>query len=163
MKSNSAVSSDFAAAARGYCSWCEAPDSEHSDSLAAYWLSRLYSQALLLPKVEPENEDGLPELPDAALKAATTNLAVFAGRYYREVFDPDPLLDDEPCMGDIGDDLLDTYKDVRAGLVLYDRDETNEALWHWSFLHRIHWGRHAVGALYAFHCLAISQGSENAL
>lgn len=158
MKSSAIYSSDFAEVARAYCWWCEAAHSEHSDSQAAYWLSRLYSQALLLPQVGPENEDGLPELPPEALAEATKNLAAFAGRYYREVFDPDPLLADEPVMGDIGDDLLDTYKDVRAGLVLFDRGETNEAMWHWSFLHRIHWGRHAVGAMYALHCLAISQG-----
>ncbi|MBW8467143.1 MAG: DUF5063 domain-containing protein [Thiobacillus sp.] len=158
MKSSTTYSSDFAEVARAYCSWCEATPSEHTDSQAAYWLSRLYSQALLLPQVGPENEDGLPELPPEELAAATKNLAAFAGRYYREVFDPDPLLADEPVLGDIGDDLLDTYKDVRAGLVLFDRGETNEAMWHWSFLHRIHWGRHAVGAMYALHCLAISQG-----
>ncbi len=162
MKSSATYSSDFAEVARAYCSWCEAAYSEHSDSQAAYWLGRLYSQALLLPHVEPENEDGLPELPPEALAEATKNLAGFAGRYYREIFDPDPSLTDGPVMGDVGDDLLDTYKDVRAGLVLFDRGETSEALWHWSFLHRIHWGRHAVGAMYALHCLAISQGSKDA-
>ena len=162
MKSSATYLSDFAKVARAYCSWCEASHPEHSDSLAAYWLGRLYSQALLLPQVESENEDGLPELPSEALAEATKNLAEFAGRYYREVFDPDPSLADGPVMGDIGDDLLDTYKDVRAGLVLFDRGEANEALWHWSFLHRIHWGRHAVGAMYALHCLTISQGGENA-
>jgi hypothetical protein len=108
--------------------------------------------------VGPENEDGLPELPPEALAAAKSNLGAFSGRYYREVFDPDPTLDEEPVVGDIGDDLLDTYKDIRAGLVLFDRGEANEALWHWAFLHRIHWGRHAVGAIYALHCLAISRG-----
>jgi hypothetical protein len=157
MKSSATYSSDFAEVARAYCSWCEAAHSEHSDLQAAYWLSRLYSQALLLPQVGSENDDGLPELPPEALAGAARNLAAaFAGRYYREIFDPDPSLVDEPVMGDIGDDLLDTYKDVRAGLVLFDRGETNEALWYWSFLHRIHWGRHAVGAMYALHCLAIS-------
>lgn len=158
MKNTASYSSDFAEVARAYCSWCEAAHSEHSDSQAAYWLSRLHSQALLLPRVEPENEEGLPELPPEALAEAEKNLGAFAGRYYREVFDPDPLGADEPVMGDIGDDLLDIYKDVRAGLVLFDCGEVGEALWHWSFLHRIHWGRHAVGAMYALHCLAISHG-----
>ena len=50
------------------------------------------------------------------------------------------------------DDLGDVYKDVRAGLVLYESGEPNEALWHWQYLHRIHWGRHAVGALFALQC-----------
>lgn len=157
MKSTAAYSSDFAEVARAYCSWCEAVQSEHSDAQAAYWLCRLYSQALLLPQVEPENEEGLPDLPPEALARATMNLSAFSGRYYRCVFDPDPLLAEEPTMGDIGDDLLDIYEDVRAGLLLFERGETREAMWHWSFLHRIHWGRHAVGAMYALHCLSIAQ------
>jgi hypothetical protein len=41
--------------------------------------------------------------------------------YYREYFDPDPLLDDEACMGDVGDDLIDTYQDIRSGLLLFER------------------------------------------
>ena len=159
MKPSTTYSADFAEVARAFCSWCEAsPPSEHSDAQAAYWLSCLYAQALLLPETEPENEDGLPELPAEALALATQNLAAFSGRYYREVFDPDPLLEEEPVTGDIGDDLLDTYKDVRAGLVLFDRGEAKEALWHWSFFPRIHRGRPVAGAIYALHCLSISKG-----
>lgn len=157
MKNSASYSSDFAEVARAYCSWCEASHSGYSDSQAIYWLSRLYAQALLLPKVDPENEEGLPALPPEALAEAVKNLDVFAGRHYRQVFNPDPLGAEDPVMGDVGDDLLDTYKDVRAGLVLFDSGEIKEALWHWSFLHRIHWGRHVVGAMHALHCLAISQ------
>jgi hypothetical protein len=79
MKTSATYSSDFPEVARAYCSWCEASHSEHSDSQAAYWLSRLYSQALLLSQVEPENDEGLPKLPPEALATATANLAAFAG------------------------------------------------------------------------------------
>lgn len=157
MKTGTTHPNDFSEVARAFCAWCEASGSALTDRQAAYWLCRLYAQALLLPEAQSENDNGLPELSADALENAASNLAAFSGRYYREVFDPDPLLGDEPVMGDIGDDLLDTYKDVRAGLVLFDRGEVSEALWHWSFLHRIHWGRHVAGALYALHCLTISQ------
>jgi hypothetical protein len=157
MKASPTDPRDFAEVARGFCAWCEASEPELTDSQAAYWLSRLYAQALLLPETESENEDGLPELPADAMEKAASNLAAFSGRYYREVFDPDPLLGDAPVMGDIGDDLLDTYRDIRAGLVLFDRGEVNEAIWQWSFLHRIHWGHHVAGALYALHCLSLSR------
>jgi Domain of unknown function (DUF5063) len=70
---------------------------------------------------------------------------------------PDPTLREEPVMSDVGDDLLDTYHDIRRGLLLFDAQQADEALWHWSFLHQIHWGRHAVGALFALHCLSISK------
>jgi hypothetical protein len=143
----------FAEIARGFCASCE--NSAVSDTQAASWLCQLYSAALALPEVGPENSDGLPDLPSALLERAKKNLAGFNGRSYREYFNPDSSLNDESVMGDIGDDLLDTYKDIRAGLLLFERGETTEALWHWAFLHRIHWGRHAVGAIFALHCLSI--------
>ena len=143
----------FAEIARGFCASCE--NTTVTDTQAASWLSRLYAAALALPEVEPENSDGLPDLPPGLLERAKNNLASFNGRYYREYFNPDASLNDESVVGDIGDDLLDTYKDIRAGLLLFERGETTEALWHWAFLHRIHWGRHAVGAIFALHCLSI--------
>jgi hypothetical protein len=78
---------------------------------------------------------------------ATEALRPFVGVYYREFFDPNPELTDESCIGDIGDDLIDVYKDIKAGLLVFDRGEPMDALWHWSFLHKAHWGRHATGAL----------------
>ena len=150
--------SSFAEVARGFCAWCEGSSlGVEKEASAAAWLSKLYAAALALPTVESESEEGLPNLPEAALAKARGNLACFNGWYYREFFDPDPTLEEEPVMGDVGDDLLDTYKDIKAGCLLFERGEATEALWHWSFLHRIHWGRHAVGALFALHCLSLSR------
>jgi hypothetical protein len=157
-ENNASPEAAFAAIARNFCAWCEAPSLGPTKAVsAARWLSTLNAAALALPNVGPENADGGPELPETALAKARSNLAHFNGWYYREFFDPDPASDEEPCMGDIGDDLIDIYKDIKAGGVLYDSGATAKALWHWSFLHRIHWGRHAVGAVFALHCLAISK------
>jgi hypothetical protein len=148
----------FAEVARGYCTWCEGdslgPDPE---SQAAGWLARLYAGALVLPDRDAENSEGLPDLPQPHADRAKANLAPFQGWYYREFFDPHPHLTDESCMGDVGDDLLDIYLDVRAGLVSFDSGDVNDAAWHWSFLYRIHWGRHAVGGLFALHCMHVSK------
>jgi hypothetical protein len=147
----------FAELARDFCAWCEgAALGPGSETAAAIWLSKLHAAALSLPQVEPENEDGLPALSSEETARARGNLAYFNGWYYREVFDPTPTLSDEPVMGDVGDDLLDTYKDIKSGSVLFERGELTEALWHWSFLHQVHWGRHAVGAVLALHCLSES-------
>jgi Domain of unknown function (DUF5063) len=155
---HTAATHAFAELARGFCRWCEgSPFAPEPEVMAASWLARLYAAALLLPSVGPENSDGLPDLPEAEVAQAQSNLACFNGDYYREYFDPDPMLDNASGMGDIGDDLLDTYKDIKAGCVLFDRAQPEEALWFWAFLHRIHWGRHAVGALFALHCLSISK------
>ncbi|MBW8882156.1 MAG: DUF5063 domain-containing protein [Asticcacaulis sp.] len=150
------VVTDFAATARGFCLWCEGEGSQTTDVNAASWLSRLYGLALALPSVESDNADGLPEIPVDVLARAQANLSFFVGRYYRGVFDPDPTLDDQLVVGDLGDDMLDTYKDIRRGLMLFESGEVRNALWHWSFLHRIHWGRHCASALLALHGLTLS-------
>ena len=77
--------------------------------------------------------------------------------YYREFFEPDPAPEQGSVVGDIGGDVLDIYNDIKAGCLLFDRGETNEAIWHWLFLHGVHWGRHAVDALFALHCLSIAE------
>lgn len=144
---------EFAQLARGFCDWCEgAALPAPADVSASVWLAKLHAAALALPEVDPESEDGLPPLPAVAAARAERNLAAFDGFYYREYFDPNPNLTDESVIGDVGDDLADIYKDIRAGLVLYETSQPTEALWHWSFSHRIHWGRHAVGALFALQC-----------
>lgn len=147
---------DFAATARGFCRWCEEERVERADVYVASWLARLYGLGVVLPAVESDNADGLPDLPPDVLMRVQSNLAAFNGRHYREVFDPTPELDDQPVIGDIGDDLLDIYKDVRRGLTLFDNGDVAEALWQWSFLHRVHWGRHCAGALLALHGLTLS-------
>jgi hypothetical protein len=152
------VAQSFAKLANDYCNWCEGASlEENADVQAATWMCKLYAAALMLPPVDPENSDGPPDLPADKLNKAVSNLSCFNGDYYREYFDPDPMLTDESGIGDVGDDLLDIYKDVKSGLVLFERGQSLEALWQWSFLHHIHWGRHAVGALFALHNLSISK------
>ena len=159
---SSTPANEFADIARGFCSWCESPDTcDRPEAVAAVWLSKLNAAALLLPQTDCENAEKLPEIPAPALASAVGNLARFNGWYYREFFDPDPAIDEQPCMGDVGDDLLDTYKDVKRGELLFAAGAVTEALWHWSFLHRIHWGRHAVGALFAIHGLFVSKGGND--
>ena len=155
------ASNAFAELVGGFCSWCEgttlgpAPARE-----AARWLAKLYASALQLPDVGPENSRSGLEVPPEGLTRAEANLSGFRGWYYREYFDPHPHLTDESGMGDVGDDLLDTYKDLRSGLVAYERGLHAEALWHWSFLHRVHWGRHAVGAMFAIHCMSVAKAER---
>ena len=151
--SPSAAAAEFAQVAKGFCDWCEAPALlAPADVLATTWLARLHAAALALPEAEPESDDGMPPLPEPAASRAKANLSVFNGFYYREYFNPDPRLSDESCTGDVGDDLADVYRDVRGGLLFYERGQLVEALWHWSFLHQGHWGRHAVGAMFALQC-----------
>jgi hypothetical protein len=151
--------SPFVELARGFCAWCEAPSlGADAESLASRWIARLHAAALELPVVACEN-DGEPDLDEPAFTRAKNNLAAFNGWYYRDYFDPDPTLTDESGMGDVGDDLLDIYKDIKLGLLQFESGDANDAFWHWSFLHKIHWGRHAVGALTALHCMHLSKAA----
>jgi hypothetical protein len=142
----------FRDCAAQFCNWCEgATLGLDQEVTAAAWLARLHAAALALPEAEPDNEEGLPVLPAVKLAAVEKNLSPFNGYYYRVVFDPDPTAAEEPVVGDVGDDLLDTYKDVKAGCALFELGRVQEALWHWSYMHRLHWGQHVVGALSALH------------
>lgn len=144
------AASSFAELARNFCNWAESETLGKSPATSvAVWIAKLHAAALLLHEVAPDNADGLPDLLDSEVAAAERNLAQFNGLYYRACYDPDPRLDDDPSMGDVGDDLLDTYLDLKRGLIVFDQNHPNEALWHWSFMHRHHWGDHVVGALYA--------------
>jgi hypothetical protein len=135
-----------------FCAWCEGPSLGPNQEVAiAAWLARLHAAALCLPEAEPDNEEGLPSLPAEKLATVERNFSPFNGYYYRVVFDPDPTNTEEPVVGDVGDDLLDTYKDVKAGCVLSEGGRVQEALWHWAYMHRLHWGQHVVGALSALH------------
>lgn len=53
--------------------------------------------------------------------------------------------------GDLSDDLLDIYRDVKRGLELWSGGHRATAVWHWRLLLQSHWGTHAVGALRALH------------
>lgn len=142
----------FSELATDFCAWCEAESlGPRREAQAAKWLARLHAAAIELPEIDADNEDGRPEISTNHLRAAERNLSAFNGWYYRKVFDPEPTNDEEPVTADVGDDLLDTYKDIKAGLLLVEGGRTEEALWYWSFMHRIHWGRHAIGALAALH------------
>jgi hypothetical protein len=151
----------FADLARGFCAWCESESlGPKVERTAASWLARLYAAALALPPTGPENDGNAPELAGPDVAQARANLGRYRGYLYREVFDPDPMAVDEPSMGDLGDDLLDIYGDLKRGLLLFLDGQVAEALWHWQFNHRVHWGHHAAGALYALHCLVVAKDEE---
>jgi hypothetical protein len=81
------------------------------------------------------------------------NLRPLPFQYYWEVFTPTDMddVDQEPVCGDLFDDFLDIYGDVAEGLWLYDRKHIEAAVFSWSQMFSVHWGRHVVSALHALH------------
>jgi hypothetical protein len=146
----------FEQVARRFCAWLEGPTLVDADRQATAWLCELYAAGVRLPDVGMNYSCDFPEIPTDRMAAASKNLESYRGWYYREYSAPDPTLDDAPAMGDVGDDLLDVYLEIARGLLHFDNGGAPEALWHWSRMHRDHWGRHAVGALLALHCMSVS-------
>lgn len=103
----------------------------------------LYSKALYLPDVEPEND----EISD--IKLSVPQILFDEYDHYWKVFNPYHL--DEPVGASLSDDILDIYKEVKRGVILYEKNEYEEAIWEWKFNFEIHWGNHAVDAIRALH------------
>jgi len=149
----------FASVASAFCHWCEAglnePTSVALVREARMQIATLHAAALRLPEmdeIEAEDPPDAPEPPkrDAALASALANrFARLPVGYYRVFFNPGDLQDEEPCVGDLQDDLLEMHDDVRKGLWLHGQGHARAALREWRLLFDAHWGRHAVNALYA--------------
>ena len=103
----------------------------------------LYSKALYLPDVEPEND----EVSD--IKLSVPQILFDEYDHYRKVFNPYHL--DEPVGASLSDDILEIYKDVKNGIILYEKNKYSEAIWEWKFNFEIHWGSHAVDAIRVLH------------
>ncbi|MFK7992281.1 MAG: DUF5063 domain-containing protein [Sandaracinaceae bacterium] len=99
---------------------------------------------MTLPLVEAATDDGLlsdeapPDWPDFG-----------SHDLYWEVFNP--YVDEERVAGSLSDDFFDIYRDLRRGLVAFDKGRHQKALWDWRFHFDHHWGDHAVDALRALH------------
>ncbi|MDR4222315.1 DUF5063 domain-containing protein [Priestia megaterium] len=135
----------FLSSANHYCTLIDSLnclDEKNSEELLAALLD-LYLQALRLPEVEPDNA----EAPQFEIPLPKVDFDKY--EYYWEVFDPYKL--DEPGCGSLSDDILDIYKDLKEGIILFEQDTTNEAIWHWKFHFQSHWGSHVVNALRALH------------
>ena len=137
---------DFFHSAVHYCSIIESFDSNqvHKNLKALLVaLLDLYSKALYLPEVEPEND----EVTDIDISVPQINFNQYD--LYWVVFNPYAI--EEPVGASLSDDILDIYKDLKKGIHLFEKNEQVEAIWIWKFGFEIHWGSHVVDAIRALH------------
>lgn len=139
----------FVREARAYCSFVEtASQLRLPDRLPAARdrLLALYSAALSLPSVEPDDADASssPDPPEGWPAFGEKDI-------YWEVFDPYDHENTEPVAGSLADDVLDVYRDIRRGLAMWDDSQKQDAIWEWRFHFDVHWGDHAIDALRALH------------
>jgi hypothetical protein len=103
----------------------------------------LYSKALYLPEVEPESDEV------SCIDLSVPQIHFDQYHHYWEVFNPYHL--EEPVGTSLSDDILDIYKEIKRGILLYEKNEHIESIWEWKFSFEIHWGSHAADAISALH------------
>lgn len=143
----------FLAAATAYCDFIELSrpfGEKESLSNLLRMLSRLYTNALDLPEVEPEEGQLIEvDFPLPVVHFKSQNI-------YTEMFDP--YHDTTPVNGCLDDDITDIYRDIKKGLILYKQGHVIEAVWEWRFGLEVNWGEHATSAIRALHFLTHQLG-----
>lgn len=146
----------FAHASRDFCDWVEKSadqvTSEKEPSLKArQHIAKVYLLALSLP-VDWSDEWASIE---SAERVSAQHRADLMPRlqalpfgFYNVFFTPSNL-EDKHVMGDLADDILDIYCDLKEGLALHDRGHEGLAAWTWRFSFHSHWAKHAADALHA--------------
>jgi hypothetical protein len=141
----------FAEIARRYCAWAEAElgDPNYEIRRVRLLLAELHLAAADLP------DPGIGKNIDAVSISHDEWSRLFEkfGRLpvnsYFDVFNP--LQEEEPVINSLADDLADIYRDLKAGLLLFEADHPIDAAWEWRFGFQTHWGQHLVGAQRPIH------------
>lgn len=151
-----AIAQCFSEEARQFVDWADGSASK--DPLTAPVALRrvvaLYAAALELPQPWSEGVSRAPGPAPATLyqlHAVRTRAAAIPLQHYSEIFSP-LVPPDEPVVGDLADDLVNIYREVSAGLVLYEAGRVDDAIWQWAFNFQTQWGKHASSAIRALHC-----------
>lgn len=151
-----AIADRFSDEARRFVEWADGTSSSQTMN-AAVALRRvvaLYGVALELPQPWSEKvSTGELPCPDLTrrLAAVRQRASAIPLQHYSEIFSPH-VMQDEPVVGDLSDDLHDIYGHVAKGLHLHEMGRIDDALWEWGFGFQTHWGEHASSAIRALHC-----------
>jgi hypothetical protein len=141
----------FAEVARRYCEWAEGELGEPHNELrrARLLLAELHVAAVRLPALGSRGDREATKMSHEEWSGFFGKFAGLPLNGYWDVFNP--LEETEPIFNSLADDLADIYRDVKAGLSLFDEQHCAEAAWEWRFNFQIHWGQHLVGAQRALH------------
>ncbi|GAB6098106.1 DUF5063 domain-containing protein [Desulfatiferula olefinivorans] len=145
---------DFAKIAEQYCSWTEAlkNDDEVDLNELLLLLSLLFNYALSLPITDPDELDEETErLTNGEWKSIHEKYSPIEFQYYNEIFDPHDFENSVPVVGDLHDDLADIYRDIKPGVLLYQKGFTSSAVFEWQSSFGFHWGEHILSAMRAIY------------
>ena len=114
---------EFYEIARAYCTWAEGAPEESDEKAyqAMKYLASLYKQALILPSADPEDDqlevEGITKLDSKRIYIRFSSLPF---QYYHDAFHPVAQEPEKPTVGDLADDLMDIYIDLKEGVLLYE-------------------------------------------
>lgn len=144
----------FAKYADKFCSWTESlqkNDTINLDELLIL-LSEMLNTALLLPIIDAESVDEDTErLTHDEWTTIHKKISSLPFQYYYEIFDPHDFEDKEPVTGDLHDDLADIYRDIKPGVILYQKGFISDAAFEWKLSFGTHWGEHILSAMRAIY------------
>jgi uncharacterized protein DUF5063 len=120
-------------------------------------LSDLFTQALELPLPRIRGKKpGLPDVTHEEWNVIFKRLQAKLGKHdrYWMVFEPFETPQPEAIHGSLADDLADTWRDLKGGLLAARAGKRARAVWDWRFLFEHHWGpHHAAHAFRPLHGL----------
>jgi hypothetical protein len=152
----------FIKSCRNYCDLLEIKD--ETDSI--YYLVqlqkallKLYSNGLNLKSVDlKSNKNFEKKLNNIEFELIKKQIGKLLGehQYYWTIFDPTENIfgNESPVLGDLLDDILDIYRDIKSQLMIFDLN-TNEsiesAVWGMKFYFWQHWSNHGIDAMRTIH------------
>lgn len=151
MQSTKSAVKRFAEVARCYCAWAEGKLNEPKQEMeqARLLLAELYLAALQLPDLGCGKEQKAVHVAHDEWLGIYQKFASLPLTGYWDVFNS--IEETESVFNSLADDLADIYRDVKAGLFIYEAEHLIEAVWYWRFHFQVHWGQHLVGAQRAIH------------
>jgi len=153
---------EFIKSCRSYCEILERNEEiDSTEFLIAVQnlLTQLYAKAVNFRTVELETDvEFKREIEKEKFKKIMNRTSENIGQnqLYWTIFDPTENVfgNEPPVMGDLLDDLMDIYQDIKRELLVLDIDtvESREsAVWGSNFLFWNHWGLHAIDAMRTIH------------
>jgi hypothetical protein len=150
------ISQVFYEYVKEFCSWAESEIDKPEVELikALHLLSRLYSNALMLKTEKFVTEHETISISDEQWNLIFKRFGSLPFNYYPDIDDITEIETPSTSLGDVADDLADIYRDLKAGLWLYEQGYESEAIYEWKYHFNFHWGIHAVNAMNALHSYA---------
>jgi hypothetical protein len=148
----------FAGAARRYCAWAEGELGDPNDEMrrVRLLLAELHLAAAELPDLGIGKNIDAVSLSHDEWSRFYEKFGRLPVTSYFDVFNP--LQEEEPVTNSLADDLADIYRDLKAGLSLFEANHPIDAAWAWRFGFQTHWGQHLVGAQRAIHEYLADEG-----